>query len=443
MPNTEATPLLEDELGDQWEDDSVDYGLRNNPYLRYGIYAVCVLIGLPLICFLVIYLPNEAPASEGISEIAVAAKSPVYLHPVLRPVRQETAEYQDADNDWTLKIHDPDDPIKKVPNVCKWQYLDNNSKLFNNHVQKLGKYYENARPVKRLILIGDIHGSFKPLMRLLKRVKYNHEFDQIVMLGDFVAKGKRSMDVLDWAVQNDAGCILGNHEIEVLKRYVQYHGLSKLSYVGRHGKKENITNLIDIKETYDLDDLMRIAKHMTPAHIKYLRECPLIQELGPVPHLTNRKQTRYFPFPAEGYGAHAGLLWNFDHIEDQDPIAVTTMRNLLPPNWTESTEDRHDMIDGVKSQPWTKHWNAKQRKDVTTALNNSTKGDSLTLGKKVYYGHDAHRGVTLREYSAGLDSGCVYGLALSSEVIWAEVVTPKKGGKPFIAYRNQFVQENC
>ncbi|VEU19618.1 DEKNAAC100502 [Brettanomyces naardenensis] len=457
--NDETTPLQQDaeQYEEDWYDEYEDDTIMKNPYFRYGVYALAAVFGLPLIYFLIIYLPNEAPASEQIADIAVASKSPVYLHPVIPPSKHKSLgseEYEhieeenDEDDDiywsgeYSADKKDPDDPIKKVPDFSKWAYLAKDSELFQEHAKKLKGYSSTSKATKRMILIGDIHGSLKPLQRLLRRVKFDNRNDQIVMLGDFLAKGKDSMGVLEWAVKNNAGCVLGNHEIEILKRYAQFHGLPKLTFVGRPGEKKNASRTIDIDEVYDLDDLMKIAKHLSPEHIRYLRECPLIQELGPVPHMTNRKQTKYFAYPAEGFAAHAGLLWNVKKVEDQDPVAVTTMRNLLPPDWTIPTEDRHEKVDGVKSEAWFKHWNAQQKKDESKEMKDIT-ADSLTVGKKVYYGHDAGRGITIKPYSTGLDSGCVYGAALSTEIVWAEVVISKATGEPIIEYRHQFVQVNC
>lgn len=425
----ENTPLIDDDYYQEYS------GPWSSPYVRYATYASCILLGVPLLYFFLVILPNEIPPSESINRIAIAAAPHVYLHPVIKPIKTKSVFVEtplDHDPLYSVSVKDPDDPIKSVPNIAKWEYMDPKSTLFKSHVSKLSKYSPAMKPVKRLILIGDIHGSYKPLMRLMKRVKYNQKFDRIVMLGDFLAKGKQSREVLNWAVAQNVSCVLGNHEVEILKRYAQMHALPKLSYVGRH---ENDTS---IDEAYDLDDLMKIAKQLTPKDIQYLRECPLIQELGPVPHLTNERQTKYFPYPAEGYAVHAGLSWNITELEDQDPNDVTTMRNLLPPDWVIATEDKHEKVDGKKSEPWSKHWNIHEKKNVSSELKNST--DIFSVGRKVYYGHDAGRGVVVRPYSLGLDSGCVYGSALSAEIIWAEVITKKA---PVIKYKHQFVQVNC
>ncbi|GMG50056.1 unnamed protein product [Ambrosiozyma monospora] len=355
-------------------------------------------------------------------------------------VTSELSETEESDDSDGLEIYG-DSPFKKIPNFADWKKLYKKSKLYQDHIKKFNGSVPSTH-ANRLIMIGDIHGSFKQLKALLRKVRYNSKVDHVLMLGDFTNKGLDTFGVLEYAMENQFHCILGNHEIELLKRYAQFHGLPRLTFINRNDTtgKDQEEEYLQITENYDLDQLMKIAKRLTPEHIKYIGSCPLMQELGPVPHLVNKKQTKYFTRPANGVGVHAGLMWNVDNLEKQDPDTVTTVRNLLPPNWTTPTEDRTDKVGGVKGQFWGKFWAAEQKKIVDGLLRNGT--SSLTLGTKVYYGHDAHRGLNLNEYSAGLDSSCVYGGQLTAEMVWSEVVTSKKG-KEQIVYKRMLAQVNC
>lgn len=65
-----------------------------------------------------------------------------------------------------------------------------------------------------------------------------------------------------------------------------------------------------------------------------------------------------------------------------------------------------DIIDGHPTDekkigtPWTDAWNQAQEHAPSPVT--------------VYYGHDASRGVVIKPFSNGLDSGCVYGRSLTA-----------------------------
>jgi len=67
-------------------------------------------------------------------------------------------------------------------------------------------------------VVGDIHGCFRTLQRLLHQIKFSPE-DRLWLVGDLVNRGPRSLDVLRWA--RDLGeqiiTVLGNHDIHLLK----------------------------------------------------------------------------------------------------------------------------------------------------------------------------------------------------------------------------------
>jgi bis(5'-nucleosyl)-tetraphosphatase (symmetrical) len=68
--------------------------------------------------------------------------------------------------------------------------------------------------------IGDVHGSFATLGRLLRRIGYAPATDRLWLVGDLVNRGPCSLDLLRWAVENDARLtmVLGNHDLHLLAR---------------------------------------------------------------------------------------------------------------------------------------------------------------------------------------------------------------------------------
>jgi serine/threonine protein phosphatase 1 len=63
----------------------------------------------------------------------------------------------------------------------------------------------------RRIVIGDVHGHYDTLIKLLDSVSPSSE-DQIYFLGDLIDRGPRSADVVEFVIQNNYPCLRGNHE---------------------------------------------------------------------------------------------------------------------------------------------------------------------------------------------------------------------------------------
>lgn len=247
----------------------------------------------------------------------------------------------------------------------------------------------------RLILIGDVHGRLDALKHLLKKLNHQPENDHIVLLGDMITKGADSVGVLDFVMALNSSCVRGNHEDSVLHAYANLHKLPppKIKPPSKrpnpHSKSlPSDSPLNDAKHKKKKFSDSNVARILRPPHIEYIGSCPAIISLGPVGfHNT------------EAVAVHAGLQWNIDTLEAQDPEVVFTMRTLLPPNYVIPREDR-------KGKPWSQVWTNKQS-------DKSRNNDRMT----VFYGHDAHGGLTIRKYSAGLDSGCVSGGKLTAMVI--------------------------
>ncbi|HVS13407.1 MAG TPA: symmetrical bis(5'-nucleosyl)-tetraphosphatase [Thermoanaerobaculia bacterium] len=73
-------------------------------------------------------------------------------------------------------------------------------------------------------LIGDVHGCIGTLGALLERCEIDLERDRLVLVGDLVGRGPRSLDVLRWAASTAAAMgerfevVLGNHDLQLLAR---------------------------------------------------------------------------------------------------------------------------------------------------------------------------------------------------------------------------------
>ncbi|KAK9753833.1 hypothetical protein K7432_017929 [Basidiobolus ranarum] len=81
-------------------------------------------------------------------------------------------------------------------------------------------------------------------------------------------------------------------------------------------------------------------------------------------------------------------------IESQDPNVVMNIKNIL----IDGTPTRGKYI----GESWSVAWNAKQKQSPNPAT--------------IVYGHQASLGLNIKEYSKGLDTGCVYGGQLTAMI---------------------------
>jgi serine/threonine protein phosphatase 1 len=84
-------------------------------------------------------------------------------------------------------------------------------------------------PGKRLWVIGDVHGMFDPLNRLLCRIRLAQQqrpaaHTTLVFLGDYIDYGPSSREVLDTLIalraEFDCVCLAGNHE-DLLQQFIR------------------------------------------------------------------------------------------------------------------------------------------------------------------------------------------------------------------------------
>jgi bis(5'-nucleosyl)-tetraphosphatase (symmetrical) len=66
--------------------------------------------------------------------------------------------------------------------------------------------------------IGDVHGCYRTLRKLLKKIGFAKTEDRLWFTGDLVNRGPRSLEVLEWAADHDwrIESVLGNHDLHLL-----------------------------------------------------------------------------------------------------------------------------------------------------------------------------------------------------------------------------------
>jgi len=67
-------------------------------------------------------------------------------------------------------------------------------------------------------IIGDVQGCYDTLQKLIKKIDFNDDRDQLFFLGDVVNRGKKSLKTLRfiYSLKENAKMVLGNHDFHLL-----------------------------------------------------------------------------------------------------------------------------------------------------------------------------------------------------------------------------------
>mmetsp|Transcript_2269 Transcript_2269/g.6779 ORF Transcript_2269/g.6779 Transcript_2269/m.6779 type:complete len:440 (-) Transcript_2269:798-2117(-) len=98
-----------------------------------------------------------------------------------------------------------------VRSARKWGIVDTDV----NEQKLVDQYAVRPESSSRVIVIGDVHGCIDELEKLLKLVSFAPG-DQVIFLGDLVAKGPASLEVLQLAREMNARAVRGNHDHKVI-----------------------------------------------------------------------------------------------------------------------------------------------------------------------------------------------------------------------------------
>ncbi|WP_078381833.1 metallophosphoesterase family protein [Sutcliffiella halmapala] len=141
--------------------------------------------------------------------------------------------------------------------------------------------------MKRILAISDIHGDIEKFEKLLKLVEYNKEQDQLLLLGDYVDRGRNSRAVLDKVIKlkaEGAIALMGNHDQMMidafqddpinLKRWYYNGGIKTLQNYGYEIEKDDANYWYT---TDEYPDPIQMNEEIR-AHIEFLKELPYYYE---------------------------------------------------------------------------------------------------------------------------------------------------------------------
>lgn len=98
--------------------------------------------------------------------------------------------------------------------------------------------------------IGDVQGCYDELRALLTQIKFNSDRDQLWFCGDLVNRGPKSLETLRFirALEDNAISVLGNHDLHLLATAYDHQ---------QPGRKDTFDNILNADDAAALFDWLR------------------------------------------------------------------------------------------------------------------------------------------------------------------------------------------
>lgn len=328
---------------------------------------------------------------------------------------------------------------------------------------------------RRIIVIGDVHGMNKSLTALLNQISFDTRKDILIHLGDLTTRGtvEDSLAVLSFMESNKILGVRGNNDQEVLEwrawmdwivsqpggrewlRQVDDHwsdyelalergDMSALDSSPSSMKKPDWGNKVP-KGWKPLGDHYQVARAMSRSQYSYLRSLPLVlyapeghvffvhagllaadpsrkltHPKQPLSHWPSLKQRKH-NIPAIRKAQELALLSEIP--QNRDPWVVQNMRSVR--------KNGRPTRSSSKGTPFSDLWNKIMNKCSGFQTSNARLGSVTRVAgyqesqlahlpcypSTVVYGHAAGRGLDVKRWSIGLDTGCGHGRRLSALVL--------------------------
>ena len=246
--------------------------------------------------------------------------------------------------------------------------------------------------------IGDVQGCYEELRDLLARLKFSSDRDQLWFAGDLVNRGPRSLEVLRFvhALRDNAITVLGNHDLHLLA----------VAFGSQRKRKSDTLN--DIFTAPDRDDLLG---WLLSRPLAYHERGDLMVHAGLVPQWTVATALSLAQEVQAALSTDPRAL--FENMYGDEPTRWSDMLagtdrlrfaiNVLTRLRVCTTEGEVDLK--AKGKPPRGHSRLHPWFDIETRR---------STGTRVVFGHWSALGLLVRRDVVGLDSGCVWGGALTA-----------------------------
>src|SRR6185436_3906417 len=126
----------------------------------------------------------------------------------------------------------------------------------------------------RTIVVGDIHGCYDELMKLMDKVELQKS-DRVISVGDLIAKGPKSREVLDLFINDPRfSSVIGNHDLALRRRWngedVELKGSDKETHKELKGEKDiYVPFLNQLPFVIELDTHLVVHAGLRPYFVLY------------------------------------------------------------------------------------------------------------------------------------------------------------------------------
>ena len=268
-----------------------------------------------------------------------------------------------------------------------------------------------------LFAIGDIHGCYETLRRLLDKIGFDEEKDTLWFTGDLVGRGPQSLKTLRFlkSINNSIITVLGNHDLHLLSLYYQARKID-----------ENSSELIDILNAPDSEILIDWLRKR-PLVFYDKKQNYLLVHVGIHPRWTINESIKY--------ASEVEEILRSDHCSS----FLKNMYGNAPIRWSNklSGYDRNRFIINTFTRMRVldnKNLNLKYKGKIPS------KNDDLTpwfniVGHKwkdtsIIFGHWSALGLMIKKQFICLDSGCVWGGDLTAIELNSKLTQTKVSHRP-------------
>jgi len=247
--------------------------------------------------------------------------------------------------------------------------------------------------------IGDVHGCYATLRRLVERLRFDPGGDRLWFVGDLVNRGPASLEVLRWVAElgDRAVTVLGNHDLHLLARAL---GIAEA---------RRRDTLDPILEAPDRDDLLH-----------WLRSRPLVHREGGFLLV----HAGLFPSWSPGKAERLGMEVEEALRGDRAAELLTLGRRKRPVRWRKDLTGLERLEVALAGFSTLRTLDAEGRSvpDYSGAPDLAPKGarpwfaieERRSREETVIFGHWAALGLHQVPGLAGLDTGCAWGRTLTA-----------------------------